>query len=210
MTSSASSESCRTAQLFFRDVFRPSQELPEAHDRQPLGRLSAHEDDVLEEGQLFEGQLATACTGEFGDGILQDLQEVCVPDPLGQEQGRGVGLFQHVLQLVGLVGRVDGDEHGPDLARCELQRHPLGHVLSPDGDVVALLYSQRHKRPGALLDDLLELRVGVAQVPVGVDERVVVRAPFVYEVEQTAYGQAVDVLRTHCFLLVSVPTDAAV
>ena len=111
------------------------------------------------------------------------------------------------FKLVGLVGRVYGDEHGPDLARCELQGHPLRHVLSPDGDVVALLYSQRHKRPGGLLDDLFELRVRVAQVPVGVDERVVFRAPFVYEVEQTAYGQAVDVLRTHCFLLVSVPTS---
>jgi hypothetical protein len=28
----------------------------------------------------------------------------------------------------------------------------------------------------------------------------------VYEVEQTAYGQTIDVLGAHCFLLVSVPT----
>jgi hypothetical protein len=195
------------AQILIRDGHSPLQELFEAHDRQARGWFRAHQDDVLEEGQFLYRRLAFFGPGEFGDGVLQDLQKACVLDAFCQEQGGGVRLVQNVLQLVGLVSRVDGDEHGPDLARRELQRHPLGHVLAPHGDVVALLYTQRHERAGAPLDDLSELRVGVAQVPVGVDERFVVGAPFVYEVEQTAYGQAFDVLGTHCFLLVSVPTD---
>src|SRR5215208_2368113 len=58
-----------------------------------------------------------------------------------------------------------------------------------------------------LLYDLLELRVGVAQVPVSVDEGFIVRAPLFHEVEQTAHGQIIDILRAHNFLLVSVPTD---
>jgi hypothetical protein len=73
--------------------------------------------------------------------------------------------------------------------------------------VVALLQAERHERPGAPLDRLPELAVGVAQVPVGVDQGFVVRAALVDEVQQAADGQAVDILRAHVFLLFAVPTD---
>jgi hypothetical protein len=73
--------------------------------------------------------------------------------------------------------------------------------------VVALVYTERHQRPGAVLDDRLELRVGVTQVTVGIDQGVIVRASLGYQVQQPAYGQTIDILGAHSFLLVSVPAD---
>src|SRR5215218_5986905 len=107
--------------------FSPLQELPEAHDRQIRRGFRTHEDEVLEEGQFLYRQLVTVAIAESGNGSLQNLQKIRLPDAFGQEQGCGIRLLQHVLQLVGFVGRIDGNENGPDLARRELQRHPLWH-----------------------------------------------------------------------------------
>ena len=143
---------------------------------------------------------------QFRYGICKILK-VRVLDTPGQEEGRGVRLVQHVLQLVGLVGGLMVTSTAPTLPVYGTAASPTGHVLDP---------TRRRGRPSipsamrALAQSSTispELRVGVAQTSVGVDERVVVGAPFVYEVEQAAYGQAFDVLRTHYFLLVSVPTD---
>ena len=73
--------------------------------------------------------------------------------------------------------------------------------------MVALVYTERHQRPGAVLDDRLELCVGVTQVPVGVDQGFIVGSSLGYQVQKPAYGQTIDILGAHSFLLVSVPTD---
>ena len=73
--------------------------------------------------------------------------------------------------------------------------------------MVSLVYTERHQGPGAVLDDFPELRVRVAQVPVGVDEGFIFGAPLGHQIQQTSYGQTIDILGAHSFLLVSVPTD---
>ena len=71
--------------------------------------------------------------------------------------------------------------------------------------MVALLEAERHEGPGAPLNHLQELSVGVAQIAVGVDKRLVVRAALGDEIQEPPDGQSLDVLGAHAILLPSVP-----
>ena len=48
-------------------------------------------------------------------------------------------MLEHVPELCGAVRGVDGDERQPGQRRAELEQHPLGNVVRPDGHALARL-----------------------------------------------------------------------
>jgi hypothetical protein len=77
--------------------------------------------------------------GNVGANLGQHGEVVRRFELIDEEQGDAVALVEHVLQLVGAVGRVDRHHHRADPGRGELEQHPLRHVRRPDGDVLAFL-----------------------------------------------------------------------
>ena len=111
-------------------------------------------------------------------------------EPRRGHQPRAAGLLERVLHLVEPVARVDVDEDRAQLGRGELGDRPLRAVRRPDPDALALLDAERDQRAGAAVDLGLELAVGVAQVLVTGDERLVVGVLGDGAVEQIADGEA--------------------
>ena len=89
-------------------------------------------------------QLGTALAhfGQHGD-------VVGLAEPFGQEQQADAGLAQGVLQLGGLVGRVDVDQDGADARGGELDDDPLVAVGGPDADAVAVVDALGEQAAGA-------------------------------------------------------------
>ena len=56
-----------------------------------------------------------------------------------QEEPVRAGMLEHVPELGGGVRGVDGDERQPGQRRAELEQHPLGNVVRPDGHALARL-----------------------------------------------------------------------
>jgi hypothetical protein len=97
------------------------------------------------------------------------LKVVDVLVAVDQKQVLGFRLREHVGKLADAVAGVDGEQHGPDLGRGELQRHPVGHVGRPNGDLLAFLDAHRHQAAGEAVYEITELPVGQAEIPVDVD-----------------------------------------
>jgi len=55
------------------------------------------------------------------------------------------------------------------------QRHPVGHIGRPNGDLLAFLDAHRHQAPGQAVHEITELAVGQSEIPVDVDHGFVVR-----------------------------------
>ena len=125
--------------------------------RVPLGAPDQH--DLLEPG---------AVRRHFGDhrrvvGRLERARRDEQPDPR---------LDQHVLQLVGPVGRVDADEDDADLGRGVLQLHPFRAVRGPDADAVALRDAAAQQAAGERIDLGAQLGVGESAAGGVLDQRV--------------------------------------
>ena len=97
---------------------------------QRLPLRAADQDDVLERGAV-RAHLGDHC------GVVGGLERPC------GDQHADARLVEHVLQLLGAVGRVDADQDRADLGRGVLQLRPLRAVRRPDADPVALLDAQR-------------------------------------------------------------------
>ena len=66
-----------------------------------------------------------------GTASCKIFREVRVLDTLGQEEGCGVRLVQHVLQLVGLVAGLMVTSTAPTLPVARTGVTHSGHVLTP-------------------------------------------------------------------------------
>ena len=115
--------------------------------------------------------------GEVAGHLVEHVQVVGLAEAGGQDQGRHPGLAEGIGQLGGPVGRVDVDQHGPDLGGGVLEDRPLGVVRRPDPDPLATLDPQRQQAPGHLLDGRMELGIGQAHALVHADQGVVVGDP---------------------------------
>ena len=98
-------------------------------------------------------------------GVVEGLERP------GRDQHAGARLVEHVLQLVGAVGRVDADQDRADLGRGVLQLCPFRAVRRPDADPVALLDTQADQAVGERVDVGTQLRVGPAPGAVVLDQR---------------------------------------
>ena len=123
-----------------------------------------------DDGHLAQLGAAGPHLGDHG-GVVRRLERG------RRHQVRDAGLVQHELELVGAIGRVDGDEDGADRRRGELQQHPLGTVGRPDPDPVARLGAPCEQRAGESVDGAGQLGVGPAPARRDVDERLVARHP---------------------------------
>ncbi len=84
------------------------------------------------------------------------------------------GLVEDVLEFGGPVGGVDVDEHDTGLGRGELHQHPLGTIGRPDAHTITGGQSRGDQAASELVDPLVELGVGPADVLVADDERLAV------------------------------------
>ena len=127
-------------------------------------------------------------TGRLRGHLCQHGGVVGGAEVADEHEGDGVGLVEQELELVGPVGRVDGDEDGADLGGGELGGDPFRVVGGPDGDVVTLVDSESHQSPGDPVAPGPELVPGVAKVPVHVDEGVAVAEPVRLAVQKVSDG----------------------
>ena len=100
---------------------------------------------------------------------------VGLPEAPSHHQQAHAGLAQRVLELGGLVRRVDRDEDRADSRGRELQDEPLVAARRPDPDAVAVLHAVCDQRTGGEPDLLPQLAVGGAVALVADDQRLAVR-----------------------------------
>ena len=131
--------------------------------------------DVFEVRIGPAAQVAAGVLLQLGHEPVDDLEVIDVAKAVDEPQHLHVGLLEDVVEFLGLVGGVDGDEHGAGLGAGELEHQPVGHVLGPDAHVVALADADGEQALRQAIDALVELPVGPAQAAVGIDEEVVVR-----------------------------------
>ena len=113
-------------------------------------------------------------------------------ETIGEHQGDGVALLEHVIQFKGAVGGIDGHQHGADPRRGELQDDPLRHIRGPDGDVFAAPDAQGQQATRGLFDLLAELLVIPAEAQARKDHRVVLAESLDGAIERLRNGEAVD------------------
>ena len=101
--------------------------------------------------------------------LVGHVHIVAIPGAVGDAKGVHVGVGTQVLQLVLLVVGVDGDEHGTYFGCGIKEGQPVGHVGGPDAHVGALLHANRQQALGQIVDTLVELAPGEAQVTVTID-----------------------------------------
>ena len=81
--------------------------------------------------------------------LVQDLEIlVGLPYPADQDKGGGIGLLQKIFKFVAAVIGVDRDQNRSHPGTSVLGVHPLGQIIGPDGDLVALLDAKGHQSFG--------------------------------------------------------------
>ena len=89
-------------------------------------------------------------------------------------QHGAAGLLQGVFQLMHPITGVDVHQDRPDLAGGELGDRPLGPVGRPDADAFAFLQPKRHQSTGAAVDLHLKLAIGITQLLVADNQRLLI------------------------------------
>ena len=145
--------------------------------------------DEFEVGIGLAAQVAAGVVLELGDELVDDGDVVDVAEAVDEAEHLHVGLAEDVVEFLALVGGVDGDEDGAGLGAGELEGQPVGHVLGPDADVVALADADGEQALGEAVDARVELLVGPAEVAVGIDEKIVVGGFARPEFELPAEGE---------------------
>ena len=145
--------------------------------------------DEFELGIRLGAEVAAGELLEFGDELVDGLDVVDVAEAVDEAEHAHVGLAQDVVEFLGLVGGVDGDEDGAGFGAGELEGEPVGDVFGPDADVVALADADGEEALGEAVDAVVELAVGPAEVAVGVDDEVVVGGFAGPEFELAAEGE---------------------
>ena len=93
------------------------------------------------------------------------------------KQVLGFRLLEQVGQLILAVVGVYGEQNGPDFGRGEHQGHPVGHVVGPQGHLVAFFNAQAHQSLGQFIHRVFKFRPCLAVVAVHIDHRVSIRKP---------------------------------
>jgi len=136
--------------------------------------LGPHVDEVLEEGVL-RGLEMPALLGEgFGHQTSDDLDVIHIAVLVHDAERLHVGLFQHVVELVALVDRVHRDHHDAHLGGGVHEGEPVGDVTGPDPQMVAGFHPDGQEPLGQGVGALVEIAVGPAQGPVGIDDELMV------------------------------------
>ena len=152
----------------------------------------AEEENPFEVGKALTLQAAAFLGFEFRHQLVNGLQVVRVHVAVDDEQVFSLGLLQQIGQLGVFVIGVHGEQHGADLGRGKLQRHPVRDVGGPDSHLFPFSHAQGHEPLGQLVHHIAELPVGHAKTTVHIDQSFVVRiAPdgFVQQLPQGNLAQ---------------------
>ncbi len=109
-----------------------------------------------------------------------------------EDQILHVRLLQNIIQLLQLIIGVDGQEYGPDPCGREHQDDPVRHVGGPDRYLLPFLHSHGHEALGDPVDLFAELLPRETEVPVHIDQGIVVRVvryAFVEQVPEPLVGR---------------------
>ncbi len=120
-------------------------------------------EDALQIGELFGPQLAAFLSPELRNLIVGCGKVVVIPVVPDDEQVLCLGVFEEILEFMGTVMGVHGEQDGADLGCGKLECHPVGHVVGPDGDLFAFLYAESHQPFGNGVHEFAEFLVGLAK-----------------------------------------------
>ena len=124
-------------------------------DRREFGRRVAAGKELVPVGKAHDLLEIRA----LGVNLLGDGQHRVAAMIVDNEQRLGVRLAHDVLQLRRLVRRVDRHDRHPGERATELEQHPFGQVVGPDGHMVTGLVG-RQQRPCRALGVVEQLGVG--------------------------------------------------
>ena len=128
--------------------------------------------DVSQVGKLRAAKLSGVRVFQLRHNFVDHRGIVGVAKPANQNEGVGFGLFQHISQLMGSIGRIHVDHDCANLGGGELGQHPLAVIGGPDAHVMAALNAQGHQPAGHALHLIAELHVGVPLARLHINQRV--------------------------------------
>ena len=132
-------------------------------------------DDVAQAREARADQMPADHRPQFGDELVEDVDVADVAQAVDDAQRVHVGLPDEVLELVGLVVGVDGDQDGADLGGREHEREPFGDVARPDAHMVAAADADGQQALRHLVGAAVEVQVAPAEPPVRVHDEGMVR-----------------------------------
>ena len=135
-------------------------------------------DHILEEREGLGFKMSPLVVVHLGHQSLGHGHIVVVPVAVGEAQGGYVRLLHKVLKLVKLVHCVHCYKDCTDPGTGEEEGKPVRHIGCPHSYVVAPLYSYSQKSLCQKVHTVVELGIGKAQVPVRVDQELVLRVFF--------------------------------
>ncbi len=145
-----------------------------SHRVHPAALLRPHEDDPFQMRIFLAVEGIPRLGPQLRDEFVHYAYVIGVLHTVYEYQVLHVRLLQDVVQFLGLVIGVDRQEYGPDPGGCEHQNDPVRHVGGPDRDLLPFLDSHGHQALGDPVDLLAELPPREAEVPVRVDQGIVV------------------------------------
>jgi len=86
-----------------------------------------------------------------------------------------IGVVEDVFELRFFITGIDGHQDGSDFGGSKHEGEPVGHILSPNADLVAGLKADVQQPLGQPVDAVVEPGIGEAEVAVGVNDEFLVR-----------------------------------
>ena len=144
--------------------------------------------------------MSTLVVVHLGHQSLGHGHIVVVPVAIREAQGGYIRLLHKVFKLVELVHGVNCYKDSTDPGTAEKECKPVRHIGGPHAHMVASLYPYCQKPLGQKVHAVVELGIGKAQIPVGVDQKLVLRVFFCLVSEHFAQSHIKhkQLLRTVC------------
>src|SRR5215208_93159 len=93
MTSPASSDACRPRNSSPETSSPLSRNPPKPITGSPSGEAPPMRTTFFKNGKSSKDSSPPSAPTSLGDGVLQNMEKISIPDPFRQEQGCGVGLL---------------------------------------------------------------------------------------------------------------------
>ena len=149
-------------------------------------------DDVAQFGEFIRMEPAALRRAQFGYHFVHDLYVVAVAVAVHEAHRMDVGILHDVFQLGGFVVGVDCHQHRADTGRGEHKCEPVRDVLGPDADFASFGDADFEQSLCKRVHALAELPVTETQIPVRIDQKIVIRlllCPFFEQAAECVVNQ---------------------
>ena len=141
----------------------------------PAVFFGTHEDHIPEFGEFFAFQETPLTLLQFRNQFVDHLDVVAVAPAVYQAEGMEVRILNEVFEFVGSVVGIDRDQHPSYFRGSEKISQPVGNIVCEDSDFVSLPDTQVQQRFGQVIDPSVEGGIGKAQVPVWINNEILIR-----------------------------------